>query len=667
MKTVISIAPSGEHLIYNTLIGERPLRGDGPKEMDAMAKPTMNRWIVVVCAILIQLALGAIYAWSVFTPGLTLPLEQEGFETDDVVMINGTGYTVELGGVYDDPVVDADPQEMTISIVDVDGRSVDADLDIIIITYITDEDGAPIEEVVDKGDTIYDAKDGATKYTYTIDYARGSTEHDVNLTANGNWHVEILITSGVHNVSDGSAHFLVNEGITGEFGFDKTQTQIVFATGLAAFAFMTIVAGKIVMPKIGPRFTAMLGGLLLGVGYIGAGAAGQTFMAQFFLIGLIGGAGIGLGYVVPIAVCIKWFPDKKGLITGLGVAGFGFGAFLWVQLGNGYLGTLIADLGTLAVFQLYGAIFLILVVLSSLVMVNPPEGYRPRGWKPPKQTAKTKAATGGVEFESGEMLRTRQFWTIWTLFAFGALAGLMVIGNIAIYGIDALQDADFEKAEAAKIAATAMALFAITNGLGRIAWGAISDKLGRQKSIFLMSLTQGILMIVFLYAGSNPWTFTVIAMAIGFNFGGNFTLFPTITADFFGNENVGKNYGFVFSSYGVGGIVGPILGGYASSTEAGFAMAFLPAGVLCLIGALLAFTLTPPTKKVVTSTRKRTVKKEKVPDEDDIGSDDIPAKESDEVDDGPDELTEDASKEDGSEEDSEDDQDEESEEKDVEE
>ena len=194
------------------------------------------------------------------------------------------------------------------------------------------------------------------------------------------------------------------------------------------------------------------------------------------------------------------------------------------------------------------------------------------------------------------MLRTRQFWTVWLLFVFGALAGLMVIGNIAIFGIDALQDSGYEKAEATLIAANAMALFAITNGIGRIAWGAISDRLGRARSIFMMSLSQGILMLVFLHMGASPWTFTVVAMAIGFNFGGNFTLYPTITADFFGNKSVGRNYGFVFTSYGVGGIVGPILGGYASETDAGFAMAFVPAGVLCLIGAGLALTLAPPRK-----------------------------------------------------------------------
>lgn len=563
-----------------------------------MARSTMNRWIVVVFAILIQLALGAIYAWSVFTPGLTLPLEEKGFEEDTMVVIDGTEYTVVLGGVLEGPVVDSDPQEMTLDLVADDGTSYGGNLRLLVTSYITDEDGDRIGKVVVKGKTVYRSTDSAEKYTYLVTYSGGPVAHDVNLTANGNWHFDIVIVdSDGANVTDATASLLVNEGLVGDFGFSPTQAQMIFSAGLATFAVMTIVAGKIVTPRIGPRWTSMLGGILLGGGYMGAGVLGTTFAAQFILIGIVGGAGIGLAYVVPIAVCIKWFPDMKGLITGMGVAGFGFGAFLWVQIGNGYLGSLIPALGILAVFGLYGLIFLLMTVVSSLFMVNPPEGWRPVGWTPPVQDAASASNTGGVEFDSSEMLRTPQFWTIWTLFVFGALAGLMVIGNIAIFGIDALQDSGFEKEEAARIAATAMALFAITNGIGRIAWGGISDRLGRPRSILLMSLTQGVLMMAFLPLGSNPWTFTLVAMAIGFNFGGNFTLYPTITADFFGNRSVGRNYGFVFTSYGVGGIVGPILGGYASTSEWGFAMAFIPAGVLCLIGAALAFTLRPPVRR----------------------------------------------------------------------
>ncbi|HID74307.1 MAG TPA: hypothetical protein EYP43_04570, partial [Thermoplasmata archaeon] len=232
-----------------------------------MARSTMNRWIVVVFAILIQLALGAIYAWSVFTPGLTLPLEEKGFEEDTMVVIDGTEYTVVLGGVLEGPVVDSDPQEMTLDLVADDGTSYGGNLRLLVTSYITDEDGDRIGKVVVKGKTVYRSTDSAEKYTYLVTYSGGPVAHDVNLTANGNWHFDIVIVdSDGANVTDATASLLVNEGLVGDFGFSPTQAQMIFSAGLATFAVMTIVAGKIVTPRIGPRWTSMLGGILLGGG-----------------------------------------------------------------------------------------------------------------------------------------------------------------------------------------------------------------------------------------------------------------------------------------------------------------------------------------------------------------------------------------------------------------
>jgi len=382
---------------------------------------------------------------------------------------------------------------------------------------------------------------------------------------------------------------LVDEA--GDFQFTKVQTQIIFSAGLAVFAITTVIAGRI-MPKFGPRRTAMLGGTILGAGYILAGLVGTSFYSQLVLIGIVGGAGIGLGYVVPIAVGIKWFPDKKGLISGLGVAGFGFGATLWVKMGE----PMIAEYGVMNVFLYYGIIFFCLVFIGSLAMVNPPEGYAVAGAQAASRK-QSRSTLGQSEYLHDEMLKTRQFWTIWIIFMFGALAGLMVIGNIKLFGISSLQDAGMSESEASVAAGTAMAFYAIANGIGRIAWGTASDKLGRPRSILLMSLIQGIMMLLLLRLGTNVGTFTIAAIIIGFNFGGNFALFPTITADYFGSKSVGKNYGYTFTSYGVGGIVGPILGGMAATSDWGYSMAFIPAGVMCLIGACLALSLTQPFKK----------------------------------------------------------------------
>jgi len=375
-------------------------------------------------------------------------------------------------------------------------------------------------------------------------------------------------------------------------GWTKTQTQWVFSAGLASFAIVMVIAGRL-LPKLGPRKVAMLGGLVLGLGYFLGGLLGATSFAKIFIfIGLIGGAGIGLAYVVPIAVGMRWFPDKKGLITGLAVAGFGFGALLWVKLAGAW-GQLIANLGLSNTFMIYGGVFLAAVLIGGIWMVFPPDGWKPAGWVPPEAKAGAKN-TVGADMKSGEMLKTPQFYMILLTFAFGASAGLMSIGLMKLFPMSALTAAGYEEAAASAIAGTAMAVFfSLANGIGRIAWGAMSDKLGRKTSIILMMATQGVFVILFQAIAGTPVLLYVGAALIGFNFGGNFALFPTITADTFGTKFVGQNYGWVFLAYGIGGILGPILGGRLGDLN-NFPLAFTICGILCLLAAGIISFVKPP-------------------------------------------------------------------------
>ena len=378
-----------------------------------------------------------------------------------------------------------------------------------------------------------------------------------------------------------------------ESGWSKAQTQAVFAAGLAAFAIVMVIAGRI-MPKLGPRIVAMAGGVVLGLGYLLGGLAGGTdFISLFILIGIVGGSGIGLAYVVPIAVGMRWFPDKKGLITGLAVAGFGFGALLWVKLAGSW-GQLIASQGLSQTFIIYGIVFLVVVVIGGIWMKFPPEGWKPEGWSPPEQAAGAKPAAGTVDFSSSEMLKTPQYYMILLTFVFGASAGLMSIGLMKLFPAPELIASGFSKAAASAIAGTAMAVFfSLANGIGRIAWGAMSDKLGRKTSIIIMMATQGIIVILFQWMAGTPALLYLGAALIGFNFGGNFALFPTITADTFGTKFVGQNYGWVFLAYGIGGIFGPILGG-ALGDMGNFPLAFTICGILCLLAAgIIAMVKTP--------------------------------------------------------------------------
>ena len=384
--------------------------------------------------------------------------------------------------------------------------------------------------------------------------------------------------------------------LKGDHGWTATQTQMVFAAGLALFAIVMVLAGRM-MPKVGPRKLAIAGGLVLGAGYLMAGLLGGTsFWPVFIFVGVVGGSGIGLAYVVPIAVGMRWFPDKKGLITGLAVAGFGFGATIWVKMAGAW-GHLIENVGLANTFMIYGVIFAVAVVLGGLTMVFPPEGWTPEGYEPPK-AAPGKAAAGTVDFESGEMLSTPQYYMIFLTFLFGAGAGLMSIGLMKLFPSQALVENGMEAAQASAVAGTAMAVFfSLANGIGRIAWGAMSDKLGRKLSIVIMTASQGVLVILFPFMAGTTALLYLGATLIGFNFGGNFALFPTITADTFGTKNVGKNYGWVFLAYGVGGIFGPIMGGKLGDMG-NFPLAFMIAGGGCLLAAAIIFFVKPATKKV---------------------------------------------------------------------
>ena len=372
-------------------------------------------------------------------------------------------------------------------------------------------------------------------------------------------------------------------------GWSKMETQMVFAVGLVTFALVMVFAGR-ALARLGPRKLAAAGGVTLGAGYALAGLLGGTeFWAVCLGIGLVGGAGIGLAYVVPIAVGVRWFPDRKGLIAGLAVAGFGFGAMGWVKMAGAW-GQLIELYGLSTTFLVYGAAFAALILVGSLWMTMPPKGWQPEGF-----VATTPAAAKGREnFTVPEMLRTPQFYLVFLTFAVSAGAGLMSIGLMKLYPMEALQAAGYGPVEASAIAGTAMAVFfSLANGAGRIAWGTLSDRIGRRRSVMVMATTQAAFMFAFSAMAGNEYLLYLGAMLIGFNFGGNFALFPVLTADIFGNERVGQNYPFIFLSYGVGGIAGPLLGGMLGDLG-NFPLAFAICGFACLVGALCILLVQHP-------------------------------------------------------------------------
>jgi len=401
-----------------------------------------------------------------------------------------------------------------------------------------------------------------------------------------------------------------------QFGWSPTNLALPSQLVLAFFALSMIIAGRI-QDKLGPRLIASIGGVLLGIGLLVASIATNLTM---FVIGfsIIGGIGIGTAYVCPIATCVKWFPDKRGLITGLAVAGFGAGALVFTPVAKG----LIDSQGIMVTFRYLGLIFLVLVVLGAQFMVNPPAGFKPAGWNPPAPKPGAAAAATG-DFTWQKMLGTVQFWLLWLTYFAGCTAGLMVIMNVtnvwqsvSLLGMK-LGEAPVEKAAYAAIVAkgaTAVMIVAILNAAGRIAWGKISDNLGRKTTLLIMFIFAGVVMLVLNYLRSYGLYLTGVA-CVGFCFGGFLALYPAVTADYFGTKNVGANYGWMFTAYGAGGLFGPWLApklmqvvqkvAYESADKAGnvisgsydagnYLPAFVISGIMCLVAGGVVLIIKPP-------------------------------------------------------------------------
>ncbi len=371
----------------------------------------------------------------------------------------------------------------------------------------------------------------------------------------------------------------------GIYNWLDTSGALPFSAGLFFFALVMVLAGRL-QDRMGPMKIAAIGGILLGAGYILASFvdilfAGNEPLGTLWLVityGAIGGAGIGFAYVCPIAALVKWFPDIKGLITGIAVAGFGAGAIIFFYVEEALI-QLSANSVSLA-FLVLGITYFILVLLGSFLLRNPPEGWIPSGYTSPPKPAVT---SDKEDYEWQEMLRKPQFYLLWLMFAIAAAAGLMTIGNIATFTRTA---ADF--AQVVNATWLVMTSYSIFNAAGRIIWGAVSEKLGRIITMIVMFAILGITMIVF-GLQSSVFMMLIGASIIGFCFGGNFALFPSTTADYFGTKNLGLNYALVFTAYGFAGIFGPILSaGIVDNFGGNYALAFTILGVLAFGAVILA-------------------------------------------------------------------------------
>jgi OFA family oxalate/formate antiporter-like MFS transporter len=381
------------------------------------------------------------------------------------------------------------------------------------------------------------------------------------------------------SIFKGAIKSSIEKGGPEAFNWSLASLNDPYAVCCIVFAFAMILAGKC-QDRFGPRVTAFIGGILVGLGFIWISST-TSYAIWVVGFGILAGTGIGFGYSAATPPALKWFPpEKTGLIAGLVVSGFGLASVYIAPLSR----YLVGIWGLQKAMLFFGIAFLLVVCGLSMFLANPPAGYVP-------QTAKSKdgkpaaAPKPQTDARPSEMMKTGAFYIIWLIYFIGAGAGLMVIGSVAGMAQKSMGDLAF----------VAVAILAIGNAGGRVGAGFLSDKIGRRTTLTIMLLFQAVLMLIAIPVVGSAKTSGIIivllATFLGFNYGTNLSLFPSLTKDNWGLKNFGINYGIVFTAWGVGGFVMGRLSQMLLAKTGSYTSSFVTAAVLLLIGAGLTVVL----------------------------------------------------------------------------
>jgi OFA family oxalate/formate antiporter-like MFS transporter len=356
-------------------------------------------------------------------------------------------------------------------------------------------------------------------------------------------------------------------------GWTLTQVSLTFTIAVAVLGIGTVIGG-LWQDRVGPRAVASAAGLLYGLGYMVAGWAvsNHSLAGLYAGYGVLGGIGMGMGYICPVATITKWFPDRRGLMTGVAVMGYGAGALVMSPIAARE----IIAIGIPATFVSLGLVYLVIVVLTAQAYANPPAGWAPAGWQP--QSAVAKAATTR-NYTVREAMRTWRFWLLWFMLFLSVSAGIMIISQASPM---AQQIVGLSPVAASGI----VGVISIFNALGRVFWAWVSDYLGRANVYFLLFCIYA-LMFFLLPLATSQAAFTAEVAIIGLCYGGGFGVMPSFTADFFGSKYMGGIYGWILLAWGAGAIPSPLLIARVRQTTGVYAPAIHVIAVVMLIALVL--------------------------------------------------------------------------------
>jgi MFS family permease len=368
---------------------------------------------------------------------------------------------------------------------------------------------------------------------------------------------------------------IISKALINDLHWTGKQASLPYTVVTITFVISMTIFGKLQDTR-GPRITATIASVLLGCGIILSG----VFVSPIMLVvtfGIIAGAGIGTAYVSSVPPAVKWFPpEKKGMVTGLSVAGVGISAIIYSPLSA----AMIHSIGISKTFVYIGIAILVIMVALSQFLVNPPADYKPaKGGTPNKAAAKTDTIPV-KDIGMRDVLKTSSFYRLWIMFAFSSSAGLMIIGHAAnIAQVQISWEGGFYL----------VILLAVFNTLGRFFGGTISDKIGRISMMRIIFVLQAVNMLLFtLY--SNIGLLALGISVAGLCYGASFSVFPATVLDLYGTKNFGANFGLIMTGWGLGGVIGPMTAAAVFDVNKNYDTAYIIAGVLLIATVLITFT-----------------------------------------------------------------------------
>lgn len=373
------------------------------------------------------------------------------------------------------------------------------------------------------------------------------------------------------------------------FGWSTSEISFAFSIAIFILGFSAAFMGRFVERK-GPRVSGMLAALFFGVGVMGTGFATmiESLYAVYLFYGIIGGIGLGIGYISPVSTLVKWFPDHRGLATGLAIMGFGFAAMISGPAGE----ALVSSVGISNAFYILGACYFVVMMAASQYIEPPPKDWQPAGMEKKEKTKeKTQEVRGDLsQMTANQAIKTKPFWLLWTMLFLNTTAGIAIISVASPMGQELT-------GMTAVTAASVVGVMGVFNGGGRLVWATISDYIGRP-NVYSVFFIIGVISYFTLPVTTSVILFEILVFAIVSGYGGGFSSIPAYIGDVFGTKQLGAIHGYMLTAWAVAGIAGPMLLSLTYDNTGSYTSTLIVFGMMHVISLILSIWIRADMRKM---------------------------------------------------------------------